>query len=58
MRAAERVWRGRWARHMWRVNSKLWQIASEIASLLEGIFRKKLSKIAKERGLLSLLEML
>ena len=58
MRAAEKVLRGRWARHMWRVKSKLWLIPSEIANLFEEIFRKKPFKIAKDMGLLSLLEML
>ena len=46
------------ARYMWRVKRRKWEMDRQIPSLLELIFRIKLVKIAKGRGLLSLLEML
>ena len=46
------------ARYMWLVKRRIWKIERQIPSLLELIFRIKLVKIAKGRGLLSLLEML
>ena len=46
------------ARYMWRVKRKIWEMERQIPSLLELVFRIKLVKIAKMRGLLSLLEML
>ena len=44
--------------YMWRVKRRIWEMDRQIPSLLKLIFRIKLAKIAKERGLLSLLEML
>ena len=46
------------ARYMWRVKRRIWEMERQIPSLLELVFRIKLVKIAKMRGLLSLLEML
>ena len=46
------------ARYMWGVKRKIWEMDRQIPSLLELIFRIKLAKMAKEGGLLSLLEML
>ena len=46
------------ARYMWRVKRRIWEMNRQIPSLLELIFKIKLAKIAKGRGLLSLLEML
>ena len=46
------------ARYMWRVKGRIWEMDRQIPSLLELIFRIKLAKIAKGRGLLNLLEML
>ena len=46
------------ARYMWRVKRRIWEMDRQIPSLLELIFRIKLAKIAKGRGLLSLLEIL
>ena len=45
------------ARYMWRVKRRIWEMDRQIPSLLELIFRIK-AKIAKGRGLLSLLELL
>ena len=44
--------------YMWRVKRRKWEMERQIPSLLELVFRIKLVKIAKRRGLLSLLEML
>ena len=46
------------ARYMWRVKRSIWEMERQIPSLLELVFRIKLAKIAKGRGLPSLLEML
>ena len=45
-------------RYVWRVKRRIWEMDRQIPSLLELIFRIKLSKIAKGRDLLSLLEIL
>ena len=46
------------ARYMWRVKRRIWEMERQIPNLLELVFRIKLAKIAKGRGLLSLLEIL
>ena len=46
------------ARYMWRVKRRIWEMKRQIPSLLELVLRIKLVKIAKGKGLLSLLEML
>ena len=45
-------------RYMLRVKQRIWEMERQIPSLLELVFRIKLAKIAKERCLLRLLEML
>ena len=45
-------------RYMWRVKRSIWEMERQIPSLLELVFGIKLAKIAKGRGLPSLLEML
>ena len=46
------------ARYIWRVKRRIWEMKRQIPSLLELVLRIKLVKIAKRKGLLSLLEML
>ena len=45
-------------RYMWLVKQRKWEMERQLARLLELVFRIKLGKIAKWRGLWSLLEML
>ena len=45
-------------RYMWRGKRSIWETERQISSLLELVFGIKLAKIAKGRGLPSLLEML
>ena len=57
-REGERYVARKMTRYMWRVKRRIWKMERQIPSLLELVFRINLAKLAKQRGLLSLLEML